>query len=217
MTDAIEILLVDLLAAAGPDGSILSERLRALWLDVELEITSLRRELFKANSTIRIKSAEIRDLKGQIAKLSKIKFGVNADPNPEKGKAKMDNNADGNDGWDEEQPEPHKNHKEGNKATKRAPAPRNTNRRGRRVFPKHLERREIYMGTPDKKCPCGCGGSIRGSDINETLEVIPARHYVAVRRYPRYRCRVKDKVVGTAFPSDVSVGKDYSGLIETWT
>lgn len=53
----------------------------------------------KANSKIRIKSAEIRDLKGQIAKLSKIKFGVNSDRNPEKGKAKMDNNADDKDGW----------------------------------------------------------------------------------------------------------------------
>ncbi|GAA6192681.1 IS66 family transposase [Phaeobacter sp. NW0010-22] len=199
MTDAIEILLADLLAAAGPDGSILSERLRALWLDVELEITSLRDELLKANSKIRIKSAEIRDLKGQIAKLSKIKFGVNADRNPEKGKAKMDNNANGKNGWGEEQPEPPKNHKDGHKATKPAPAPRNTNGRGRRVFPKHLERREIYMGKPDKKCPCGCGGSIRGYDINETLEVIPARHYVAVRKYPRFRCRVKDKVVGTTF------------------
>ena len=48
MADTIEILLADLLAAAGPDGSILSERLRALWLDVELEITSLRDELLKS-------------------------------------------------------------------------------------------------------------------------------------------------------------------------
>ncbi len=199
MADTIEILLADLLAAAGPDGSILSERLRALWLDMELEITSLRDELLKANSKIRIKNAEIRDLKGQISKLSKIKFGVNSDRNPEKGKAKMDNNADDKDGWGEKQQEPPKNHKEGHKATKPAPVPRNTNGRGRRVFPKHLERREIYMGTSDKKCPCGCGGSIRGYDINETLEVIPARHYVAVRKYPRFRCRVKDKVVGTAF------------------
>lgn len=202
MSDRLRGLLDAILASDRSDGPILAEQVELLWWDVECENASLRNDLRKAETKIRMKNAEIRDLKGQVAKLNKMKFGTSADQNPAKGKAKMDSNSDDTSGSGRLSSDPKKKRddpqNEG-KAEKRTLAPRNRNGRGQRVFPKHLERREIYMGTPDKMCPCGCGGSIRGYDVNETLEVIPARHYVAVRQYPRYRCRVKDKVVGTNF------------------
>ena len=34
---------------------------------------------------------------------------------------------------------------------------------------------------------------------NETLEVIPARYYLAVRLYPKYGCRMKGAIKGTKF------------------
>lgn len=55
------------------------------------------------------------------------------------------------------------------------------------------------MGTEDRRCLCGCGGGIVEIEENETLEVIPAQYYVTVREYPKYRCRLHDKIIGTTF------------------
>lgn len=200
MADTIDCLVGDILACAGDDGPKLVERVAALWSEKQSKIAVLQNKLNKAKTLIRNKDAEIRELKGQNAKLNKMKFGANADHNPGKGKAKMNSNGDANpDDTPSDPSQNRKNQRQDDQTPPKPPSLRNRNGRGKRAFPKHLERQEIYMGTPDRKCPCGCGGSIRGYDINETLEVIPARHYLAVRQYPRYRCRMKDKVVGTNF------------------
>lgn len=202
MSDEVKGLVADILDSDGSDVSVLAERTEALWRDTEIEVASLRDDLRKAKLKIQLKSTEIRDLKGQIAKLKKMVFGSSADHNPEKGMATGGKDLGNTFGSSNSRSDPQKNRDDqqpDGKVEKPTSVPRNRNGRGQRVFPKHLERREIYMGTPDQQCPCGCGGSIRGYDLNETLEVIPARHYVAVRQYPRYRCRAKDKVVGTNF------------------
>lgn len=202
MDDTIESLLADMAALAGPEGSRLAERVEVLFRKMQAETAALRAKLAKANTAKRIKDARIRELEGQVADLKKKVFGVNSDRNPDKGQPKMDENNNGRstlEGTPEYPSQNRRNNSHGESTPPKPAAPRNRNGRGKREFPKHLERREIYMGTPDRKCPCGCGGSIREYDINETLEVIPARYYVAVRQYPRYRCRVANKVVGTPF------------------
>ncbi len=62
--------------------------------------------------------------------------------------------------------------------------PRNTNGRAPKNWD-NLEHIEIEMGFPET-CTCGCGGPIRDYDVDEKREVIPAKFYVAVRKYPRY-------------------------------
>ncbi len=57
-----------------------------------------------------------------------------------------------------------------------------------------------------KTCPCGCGGTIRTYDIDEKREVIPAKFYVAVRKYPRYRCRDQGVTIGTLYKPTLMPG-----------
>lgn len=202
MRDTIERLLADIVTFWGTEGAHLVERAEVLWCGQESENAALRAELNKAKALMRIKDAKIRELEWQIADLKKPKFGANSDRNPDKGHSNMDedNNSPLTPEGSSEGPSQYHGDSLRDGSTHPKPAvPRYRNGRGKREFPKNLERREIYMGTPNKECPCGCGGGIRGYDINETLEVIPARHFVAVRQYPRYRCRVKNKVVGTPF------------------
>lgn len=202
MDEKIERLLADIAALVGPEGSHLTERFEVLWKEMQSETDALLSKLAKANEAKSIKDARIKELEGQVADLKKMVFGANSDRNPDKGQSKMDENNNcpsTPEGTPDDPSQNRRNNSQSGSTLPKPAAPRNRNGRGKREFPKHLERREIYMGTPDRKCPCGCGGSIREYDINETLEVIPARYYVAVRQYPRYRCRVKNKVVGTPF------------------
>ncbi|MBU2941350.1 IS66 family transposase [Shimia thalassica] len=202
MDDTIERLLVDIAALEGPEGSHLAEQVEVLLREMQSETVTLRAKLAKANTAKRIKDARIKELERQVADLKKMVFGANSDRNPDKGQLKMDEKNSGPstpEGAPEDPSQNRRNNHHGGSTPPKPATPRNRSGRGKREFPKHLERREIYMGTLDRKCPCGCGGSIREYDINETLEVIPARYYVAVRQYPRYRCRVANKVVGTPF------------------
>ncbi len=202
MNDSIDSLTADILASAIPDGSRLAKRVEALWWEHKSENTALHAELGRTKTLIRIKDAKIRKLEKQIADFRKRVFGASADRNPNKGELQ-----NGDDSSDQLSPKDTPKsltvdsgselHEQ--KETLKQSTPRYRNGRGKREFPQDLERREIYMGTTDKKCPCGCGGSILGYDKNETLELVPARYYVAVRKYPKYRCRAADKVVGTPF------------------
>lgn len=202
MNDSIDSLTADILASAMPDGLRLAKRAEALWCEIQSENIALRSELGRAKTRIRNKDAKIRELERQLADFRKRVFGASADRNPNKGQLQ-----NGDDASDQLSPEDTPKSPTADsgiellerKETLKGSTPRNRNGRGKREFPKDLERREIYMGTADKKCPCGCGGSILGYDTNETLEMVPARYYLAVRKYPRYRCRAEDKVVGTPF------------------
>ena len=201
MLDTIEHLKHDILVSSGPDGPGLVQRLHELWSEVVSENETLREEGRKANMLNKLMKTEIARLKRQIAKVNKLTFGASADRNPDKIKASYskdtseDAHRNGNVAFSEKATE---NTTTEQKNTGRA-KPRNTSGRGRRVWPDHIEKREIYMGTEDRKCPCGCGGSIVGMDTNETLEVIPARYYVAVRQYPKYGCRIRGAIKGTKF------------------
>ena len=202
MDDTIECLVADIAVLAGAEASCLAERVKALLREMQSETSALRAKLNKAKTTIRIQDTKIRELERQNADLRKKVFGANSDRNPDKQHTKLHegkNSPSSLEHTPKESEQKHRKQLQGAGFPTKPAAPRNRNGRGKRKFPKHLERREIYMGTPDKKCPCGCGGSIRGYDISKTLEVVPARLYVAVRKYPKYRCRVQDKVVGTPF------------------
>ncbi|KEO54691.1 IS66 family transposase [Thioclava indica] len=201
MPDTIEQLKNDILVSSGLQGPGLVQRLHVLWNEVISENETLREEGMKANMLNRLMKAEIRRLKRQIAKLNKQAFGSSADHHPDKIKASHSKDTS-------EDTPPKENAAFSGKAAESTaagqknadrPKPRNTNGRGKRVWPDHIERREIYMGTEDKKCPCGCGGPIIDMEKNETLEVIPARYYLAVRLYPKYGCRMKGVIKGTKF------------------
>jgi transposase len=202
MCDTIETLVTDILASAGSDGPRLVERLQTFWCKSSTEIEALREVERKVKSLLRLKDTEIRELKTQIAKLSKLMFGASSDHNPNKGKGpEVDEAASSStpDATHSEKSENRGSSRSAEQSTKVNAATRNRSGRRKRVLPEQLERREIYMGTEDRKCPCGCGGSILSYDENEALAVDPARYYVAIRQYPRYRCRAIDKVKSTPF------------------
>ncbi|WP_159974924.1 IS66 family transposase [Roseobacter cerasinus] len=89
-------------------------------------------------------------------------------------------------------------------AAERPKKPRNTSGRAPKNWD-NLERIEVPMDFP-KTCPCGCGGTIRTYDIDEKREVIPAKFYVAVRKYPRYRCREQGVTIGTLYKPTLMPG-----------
>ncbi|MFV0293511.1 MAG: hypothetical protein ACK5II_10000 [Paracoccus sp. (in: a-proteobacteria)] len=71
--------------------------------------------------------------------------------------------------------------------------------RGQKNWGPGVEYREVLHETPDKLCPCGCGGGIIDYDTDYTPEVEPARYYIAVHKYAKYCCRLKDQIVGTKY------------------
>ncbi|QQM33124.1 IS66 family transposase (plasmid) [Martelella lutilitoris] len=207
MLDTIENIKQDILDAAVADGALIAHRLDELWRTVISDNDDLQAENQKLTATIRVLEVEIKRLGGQIAKLNKMKFGPSADTNPQKGKDR-DKSGTGSYG----QPETGEGKPAEGTTTSEA-KPRNQSGRGTRVWPPHLERREFYMGTKDGLCPCGCGGTIRDYDIKETPELIPAQFYIAVRKYPKYRC-LQGKMVGTPFEPALIRGTTFSnGLL----
>ena len=202
MSTTIEQIQSDILSSAGPAGPVIVGRIRDLWRELNSENTTLLEEALKASMLERLMKTEIARLKRQIAKLQKMKFGASADQNPSKNNSTdiTESETDTGDKNDGQVPIQGSDSRPPiNELPRRQARPRNTAGRGKRVWPDHLERRELYMGTKDRKCPCGCRGSIISMDTNETLEVIPARYYVAVRNYPKYRCRRVDTITGTTF------------------
>jgi transposase len=202
MTETIESLTAEILASHGTKARDLADRIEKLWRDLQSEIRDLRTELEKTKTRSKIKDTRISELERQVSKLKEMVFGAKADRNPNKNNLNKGNGPSVGMVPHETKSNPAPN--DGSflndlRSAEKRSAPRNRNGRGKREFPEYLERCEIYMGTKDESCPCGCGGSILGYDINETLEQVPARYYVAVRKYPKYRCRAADKVVGTPF------------------
>ena len=202
MFDKFEHLKTDVIVSSGPHGSRLEKSIDALWDEVNSEIETLRTEAQKSEMKVTVLQTEVKRLKRQIAKLNKMKFGPQSDRTP-----KTDEE---NDGVNPKAKRPKTDDEDQNSAVEqddrksstpdnKPKIPRNTNGRGKRFWPDHLERREILMAPENASCPCGCGGSIRDYDTCETLEVIPARYFVAVRKYPKYRCRHKDRFIGTKF------------------
>lgn len=148
MDETIECLLADIAALAGPKASRLAERVEVLLGEMQSKTAALRAELNKAKALRRIKDAKIRELEWQIADLKKPKFGANSDRNPDKGHSNMDednNSPSTPEGSSEDPSQNRRNNRHGGSTPPKQAAPRNRNGRGRREFPKHLERREIYM------------------------------------------------------------------------
>lgn len=145
--------------------------------------------------------AEVQQLTRQIAKLNKMLFGPTADHNPKKSENNEDAKPTGapQGSSETDTPSPEKKSK-----------PRNRSGRGKREWPAHLERREIPVCDKDATCPCGCGGGIVDYERSETLEIIPAKYYVAVRQYPKFRCRVRNTIIGTRYEPKVLPKRTFS-------
>lgn len=156
MNDTIERLKADILESDGSDNALLVEKLQRVARIVE----ALTKALKKEKARILLKDAEIRSLKGQIAKLNKMMFGASSDINPDKELKKPVEGGGAEavlidaqaiqEGAVRNSDEP---------CSVALPKPRNRNGRAKREWPDHLEDREERICTPDNLCPCGCGGT----------------------------------------------------------
>jgi transposase len=199
VTDTFEDLLADILVHATADAMRPAKSLEKLCRAMGKELATVKHDLLKAQAKLKNKDAKIRELKGQIAKLNKMVFDTQKDhhPNDTKSACEQGNGSS-------EAPQSGSKSAEGRtNSGKRKTSHSKPKGRKKREFPPHLERKKIYMGTEDKLCPCGCGGTILGYDTDRRLETIPAQHYVAERMYPKYRCRAKNKIVGTPYAPNV--------------
>lgn len=186
-------------------GPPLADRADALWRDI-LEVNeALQEEGDKDKSRLKAADAKIRELKDQVKKLSKMKFGPQADRNQARNSDGAEPGEEANDRAGNGSAGSHATSSggaEGQQAKdikKKKKKKKNRKGRGKRVWSENLERRPFYTETEDKSCPCGCGGSIIGYDRTETLETIPVQHYIAVRFRAKYRCRREDRILGTRF------------------
>ncbi|MFT3690209.1 IS66 family transposase [Paenirhodobacter sp.] len=193
MSNSIESICNDVeVLLDGQTGAELSRRLKDLWRQVE-------GDLLKASARVTHLTAEVKSLRKALKKANHRLYSPTADRPPQKTDiAEVPQDTPVAD----EAP-----HAEPTQTTAIAKAARRANayRGGRapKTFGPGVEEREILIETPDRTCPCGCGGGIRGYDIDRTVECIPAQYYVAVRKYARYRCRKEDRLIGTRFEARV--------------
>ncbi|GHH00481.1 IS66 family transposase [Pseudodonghicola xiamenensis] len=163
------------------------------------EIKTLRSELKRTRRQVEDLKAEVAEQTARTAELLHEQYS----PKSETAKAKRRQGAmradDQREGSDPALSRQFKSY-----AAVLPPRPRNRNGRGAKNWDS-LERIEVPMEFPET-CPCGCGGTIRNYDIDEKREVIPAKFYIAVRKYPRYRCRKDDVTVGTLFKPTLMPG-----------
>lgn len=79
-----------------------------------------------------------------------------------------------------------------------APAGKKTRHRGRRPFPKHLERKRVVIDLPESEKVCRCGACLEliGEDVTEKLGQIPAKLFVTQTAVLKYACpQCRDGVV----------------------
>jgi transposase len=74
--------------------------------------------------------------------------------------------------------------------------PHNRRKPGRKPLPPELPRVEIVHDLPEeeKTCACGCALSQIGEEVNEQLDIVPARIQVLRHIRPKYACRACEGV-----------------------
>ena len=196
LNDTIERFAVDILESDGSDKAFLVEKLQRVARIVE----ALTKALKKEKARTRRKDAEIRSLKGQIAKLNKMMFGASSDTNPDKDlKVPVEGVGAGCVPTDVQSTQEGAVSKSDEPSPVALPKPRNRSGRAKRKWSANLEHREEQICTPDNLCLCGCGGTFLSFEGNKTIDVVPARFFILLQRYAKYRCRAKNTVIGIRF------------------
>lgn len=154
-------------------------------------------ELKRCSGQITHLQAEIALLKKKLAKANQRMFGQKADKLP---KPDTDPTSDAASPADKEQSQPVARNKKAVDAShrpKRKPSYRGGS--GQKNWGPGVEYREELHETHDKLCPCGCGGTIVGYDTDYSPEVEPVRYYIAVHKYAKYCCRLRNNIAGTKY------------------
>lgn len=165
---------------------------KALGIKNSGEITHLKAQIKSLKAELAKKTERITDLLHQ-------QFSPKSESSEANRRRKGSDNADNDEAEEKVSSEIVRNF-----AAQRPKAPRNAKGRGQKSWD-NLERIEVPMDYPET-CPCGCGGTIRSHDIDKKREVIPAKFYIAVRKYPRYRCRKIGVTIGTLYKPSLLPG-----------
>ena len=200
MTDALHDLHRDLLAAGFPGCETFADRVEKIFA-----AWNIREEtILKAQGRIKVLQAEIQEKNRQIKKLNKMHFGSKADLKSDRLAPSLADEEKAEELLSQETVD-EKIPVDSPKLLRdlKAVTPRTSRGRGPKNYGSGHERRTEFIVTDDKLCPCGCGGSVLGYDENEVLECISAQFYIKVTKLARYRCRLKDKIVGTPFPPKI--------------
>jgi transposase len=75
-------------------------------------------------------------------------------------------------------------------------------KKGRKPLDETLARTDIYHDLPEeeKRCDCGCTKACIGEEVNETLEMTPAKLFVVRHHRMKYACKGCDGVESTGSP-----------------
>ncbi|MBK4216170.1 IS66 family transposase [Paracoccus caeni] len=163
-------------------------------------VTKLGAEIRRLSARATHLSAELKAAKKALGKAKRMLFSPSADRDPTDDEPPNQTPDEGETTPDtSEKPVPGDN--PASEVPKRKPS--YTGGRGKKNWGDGVEYREVLHETPDKRCPCRCGGDFRGYDDHEVAEVEPARYYVVVHRYAKYRCRLQNRIVGTPFEQKI--------------
>jgi transposase len=71
---------------------------------------------------------------------------------------------------------------------------------GRKSFPAHLPRKQVFydLGAEEKHCGCGCELTAIGEEKTEQLEIIPAQCFVIEHIQKKYACKACEETIKTA-------------------
>lgn len=164
--------------------------LRAALAAAEARAAAAESELEKARATVTCSEAMIQELKLEIAKLRRDKYGISSERRArliEQLELQLEEleTAATEDAIAAEE-------KNANATTVRSFTRR---RPVRKPFPEHLPRERVVVEAPDT---CNCCGSDRivkmGEDITETLEVIPRQWKVIQTVREKFTCRACEKI-----------------------
>lgn len=191
MVDSLDDICTEITAAIGqPFGEDLANRTVAFLQGMDVELK-------RASGQITHLLIEVKALRKKLVKANQRMYGPKADkpsiPDPD-----AISDAESADEAEDPQRRAQKTEPAAPpSASKRKPPHRGG--RGQKNWGPGVEYREILHQTPDVLCPCGCGGTIIGYDTDYTPEVIPAQYYIAEHKYAKYRCRLKNQIIGTRY------------------
>lgn len=206
MSDSLESLCAEINAAVGqPLLQLLADRICVF-------AKGLAAENARLSGRVTHLQAEISAQKKKIKKANQRMFGPSADKPPKADPAAASLAANAEQGPQDAAPaleEGVGDAVEPDGGTSRQPNYRGG--RGQKNWGSGAEYREVFHQTPDGLCPCSCGGTIIDYDTDYTREVEPARYYIAVHKYAKYRCRLRNQIVGTKFESKILPRTGVSG------
>ncbi len=188
MADSLDNICAEITAAVG----------QSLAEDLASRVIA---ELKRASGQITHLTIEVKALRKKLVKVNQRLFGPKADKSPIPDPVTSSGtNSTSNDGLPQLGRQDRESPKYPPQVKRKEPY---RGGRGQKNWGPGVEYREVLHETPDKLCPCGSGGTIIDYDRDYTPEVEPARYYIAVHKYAKYRCRLKNQIVGTKYGSKI--------------